>query len=263
MKQLSPCLAVLLSAVPLLAQAAERPPAEAVRDKLVAELQQQNREYRQARQALIDSDAFRAAQEAGDSAKVDQLLGAVKRLDPKPILDQALAAADRYTGDDRLLLLCWAAVEGAGADVVERVVAEITDQHIQSPRIVHLLENAPVLARSLGIDASAAFLAKVVADSRNPEARAWAMYWQATMLTRGRDVSVENKEKAAAILADAEKLAEGTELADLIRGPRFKQERLQIGLEAPDIVGEDVDGVPFKLSDYRGKVVVLDFWGFW
>lgn len=31
----------------------------------------------------------------------------------------------------------------------------------------------------------------------------------------------------------------------------------------PDIVGEDVDGKEFKLSDYRGKVVVLDFWGFW
>jgi hypothetical protein len=71
------------------------------------------------------------------------------------------------------------------------------------------------------------------------------MYWQATMLTRGRDVSDDNKEKAAAILADAEKLAEGTDLADRSRGPRFKAERLQIGLEAPDIVGEDVDGVPF------------------
>ena len=27
--------------------------------------------------------------------------------------------------------------------------------------------------------------------------------------------------------------------------------------------GEDIDGVPFKLSEYRGKVVVLDFWGDW
>lgn len=32
---------------------------------------------------------------------------------------------------------------------------------------------------------------------------------------------------------------------------------------APDISGEDVDGRPFKLSDYRGKVVVLVFWGHW
>ncbi len=43
--------------------------------------------------------------------------------------------------------------------------------------------------------------------------------------------------------------------------------RIQVGLEegnlAPDIVGEDIDGVKFKLSDYRGKVVLLDFWGHW
>jgi peroxiredoxin len=39
--------------------------------------------------------------------------------------------------------------------------------------------------------------------------------------------------------------------------------RLQIGMVAPDIAGVDTDGTNFKLSDYRGKVVVLDFWGFW
>jgi predicted small lipoprotein YifL len=32
---------------------------------------------------------------------------------------------------------------------------------------------------------------------------------------------------------------------------------------APEIEGEDQDGVPFKLSDYRGKVIMLDFWGNW
>jgi hypothetical protein len=32
---------------------------------------------------------------------------------------------------------------------------------------------------------------------------------------------------------------------------------------APEIAGEDLDGVPFCLSDYRGRVVVLDFWGDW
>ena len=37
----------------------------------------------------------------------------------------------------------------------------------------------------------------------------------------------------------------------------------RLGLPAPEIVGEDLDGVPFRLSDYRGKVVVLDFWGHW
>jgi cytochrome oxidase Cu insertion factor (SCO1/SenC/PrrC family) len=38
---------------------------------------------------------------------------------------------------------------------------------------------------------------------------------------------------------------------------------LEVGNLAPDIEGQDLDGVSFKLSDYRGKVVVLDFWGDW
>lgn len=29
---------------------------------------------------------------------------------------------------------------------------------------------------------------------------------------------------------------------------------------APEIVGVDADGKNFQLSDYRGKVVLLDFW---
>ncbi len=43
----------------------------------------------------------------------------------------------------------------------------------------------------------------------------------------------------------------------------FEFEHLQVGMVAPEIDGADEDGVPFKLSDYRGKVVALDFWGFW
>ena len=36
-------------------------------------------------------------------------------------------------------------------------------------------------------------------------------------------------------------------------------ESLMVGRTVPDIVGEDLDGKPFRLTDYRGKVVVLDF----
>jgi hypothetical protein len=45
--------------------------------------------------------------------------------------------------------------------------------------------------------------------------------------------------------------------------PINEEANLQVGQLAPDIVGSDFDGVAFKLSDYRGKVVVLDFWGDW
>ncbi len=36
-----------------------------------------------------------------------------------------------------------------------------------------------------------------------------------------------------------------------------------VGKAAPEIKGEDLDGKKFKLSDYKGKVVLLDFWGNW
>jgi len=52
-------------------------------------------------------------------------------------------------------------------------------------------------------------------------------------------------------------------LADAARGQLFEMRNLAIGKVAPEIEGEDVDGKSFKLSDYRGKVVVIDFWGDW
>lgn len=50
---------------------------------------------------------------------------------------------------------------------------------------------------------------------------------------------------------------------DVIEGPIFELEHLQVGSAAPDIEGVDFDGIEFKLSDYRGKVVMLGFWGYW
>ncbi len=40
-----------------------------------------------------------------------------------------------------------------------------------------------------------------------------------------------------------------------------------VGLNAgdliPEITGRDVEGSEFRLSDYEGKVIMLDFWGDW
>ena len=43
----------------------------------------------------------------------------------------------------------------------------------------------------------------------------------------------------------------------------FRIQNLSVGRVAPDIEGEDIDGMRFKLSEYRGKVVMLSFWGHW
>ena len=45
--------------------------------------------------------------------------------------------------------------------------------------------------------------------------------------------------------------------------PDGKTVGTDVGNLAPEIEGTDMDGVAFKLSDYRGKVVMLDFWGDW
>ena len=36
---------------------------------------------------------------------------------------------------------------------------------------------------------------------------------------------------------------------------------LEVGQTAPEITGKDVNGKAMKLSDFRGKIVVLDFFG--
>jgi len=53
-------------------------------------------------------------------------------------------------------------------------------------------------------------------------------------------------------------LALGVGLALFVSRPAFAP-----GSVAPDFTAQDQDGKTFKLSEYRGKVVVVDFWGFW
>jgi thiol-disulfide isomerase/thioredoxin len=52
-------------------------------------------------------------------------------------------------------------------------------------------------------------------------------------------------------------------LAKQAGGRMFAIRNLGIGKVAPDIVSQDLDGKPMKLSDFRGKVVVLNFWATW
>jgi thiol-disulfide isomerase/thioredoxin len=55
----------------------------------------------------------------------------------------------------------------------------------------------------------------------------------------------------------------GKTLGDSAQHDLFELRELAVGKTAPEIAGEDMDGRPLKLSDYRGKVVVLTFWASW
>jgi hypothetical protein len=58
------------------------------------------------------------------------------------------------------------------------------------------------------------------------------------------------------------KLPGGDTVGDRATVALFEIRNLSVGKTAPDIEAEDQDGKRFKLSDYRGKVVLLDFWSF-
>ncbi len=69
-------------------------------------------------------------------------------------------------------------------------------------------------------------------------------------------------ERVVAEFADV-KDERGRPLGERAGGDLFKLRNLNIGQVAPEVEGEDADGVRFKLGDYRGKVVLLTFSGNW
>ncbi len=52
-------------------------------------------------------------------------------------------------------------------------------------------------------------------------------------------------------------------LVNQAKAALFEIRTLGVGKPAPEIEGQDVEGKAFKLSEYRGKVVLIDFWGDW
>ena len=52
----------------------------------------------------------------------------------------------------------------------------------------------------------------------------------------------------------------GGKVAEKAKSELYDLRHLAVGKTAPDIVGQDQDGTAFKLSDYRGMVVLLYFW---
>jgi hypothetical protein len=69
-------------------------------------------------------------------------------------------------------------------------------------------------------------------------------------------------ERAVSQYADVKHPSFGT-IGKKAKGELYEIRNLAVGKPAPEVQGEDQDGKKFKLSEYRGKVVLLDFWGNW
>lgn len=55
----------------------------------------------------------------------------------------------------------------------------------------------------------------------------------------------------------------GDTLGENAKKELYELRYLRIGTQAPEIVGEDLSGAKLRLSDHRGKVVLLVFWASW
>jgi hypothetical protein len=71
------------------------------------------------------------------------------------------------------------------------------------------------------------------------------------------------REKGLALLRQVTERWPTSDVAKSAAALVFRYTNLVVGKTSPDFEAVDVDGNAFKLSDYRGKVTVVDFWGFW
>jgi hypothetical protein len=257
-------LAALLAGV-LAAQEGKPAPANsgtAAQRKVVAAYEAAIKDYQARSKALMASEEWQKAQKADDKDALKAMRAKLQAVDMESFAKQALAEAQQRSGDDAVPLYCQAVIYGGKSDTAKSAFAALREQHVRSAQLTMLLESGGIIARALGPADAASFLEQVIAENQDNAARAWAMYWRSMQLN-GRNAPEADLKRAKELAAQAETLAAGTLLAAKIAAPRFEKERLQIGMVAPDIEGVDTDGTAFKLSDYRGKVVVLDYWGFW
>lgn len=81
--------------------------------------------------------------------------------------------------------------------------------------------------------------------------------------TASRSQDPEQRELGLALYAELKETYPDNPLAARAEGKMFAASNLQIGQTPPNFVGKSVDGETINLTDYRGKVLVVDFWGFW
>jgi AhpC/TSA family len=208
------------------------------------------------------------------------------------LLDVAKSDAEEPVAVNALL---WIVQHGSQSAAGKEALDLLSQNHLQSPELKRAF--AP-LARTSG-RAGEEFMRKAISSSPHVEVQAHASYSLSQLLKQRADVAalfadkgneqlqknLEKRYDAAERTAFAsldpvavgkevvqllERVKEqtagtkwGEKLGDSAKGDLFEIRNLAIGMTAPEIEGEDLDGKALKLSDFRGKVVVLDFWGHW
>lgn len=156
-----------------------------------------------------------------------------------------------------------------GRVLVRAAVAELATHHLDEPRLGELASHLRFCGDDVLRADAPPVLRELIERAAAPSARAEALLALAALLGEGATRGEERLDEAVALL---ERLArEHGDLRSLL-GPtfgeaaarlRFDFEHLTPGGPVPDFEARDVEGRTLRLSEYRGRVVLLDFWGLW
>jgi len=230
----------------------------AAKKKASAEAKKQGDDVKDEVKALLDGFRQRVTELQQSTPDAAQLRNAIMPM-ARETAQQAMKLIESAPQSDVAKEVYLWTLRSAPQTPEAAAAATLMIEHFaDSPEMAQLL---PLIGRdSRNLDA----LLKVAKD---PTIRALAMFSLARGLSNDESPAAEKR----AIELLREIVAKHAKVEDARRqplGPQaerllFAVENLKIGKVAPDIKGVDLDGVDFKLSDYRGKVVVLDFWGDW
>jgi hypothetical protein len=157
-------------------------------------------------------------------------------------------------------------------ELMDEAVETLLRDHPSEGNLGYLLDrlySVYAYDSALSSDAYADYVRKVSKRAEPGPAQARAYFALATELTKsaraGSPAQLDARELFAALAASyaQEKGTSETTYGERMQPWVYELEHLLPGHTAPEIEGKDLSGVAFKLSDYRGKVVLLDFWGNW
>jgi hypothetical protein len=186
------------------------------------------------------------------------------RPDPKQFAARFLAIADANPKTEAAArALVWVVTRAQDAELTRPAFERLAADHSASP---HLAKACGRLQSVRGAWVDEA-LEQLVDRSASADVRGQALMTLALRAlqaeyTGSKRTSKQAEELLEQVIRDYAD-AGGGKLKQRAERELFELRNLAIGKVAPDIQGEDLDGVRFQLSDYRGKVVVLDFWGNW
>ena len=141
-------------------------------------------------------------------------------------------------------------------DEVAEAVSHVDDDSAVWADVLHGVGNA--YGRADRYDEYLAFLAALEGRLTHPRSRSAALsQLGASALREGRDAEARPYFEAVASL-DADSFH-----VVAAEGHLYEIDHLAIGMEAPDFAALTLDGDSLRLSDLRGRVVLLDFWATW